>query len=219
MRSLACELILTERAHDHVLFDKSVDPNAPAPPRVAGRIVTTVAKAKEVRPFVERCVTVARKALASMEAAAALESKAEYRSSDWQTWRKSDKHAQWQSAIAPVVAARRRLIQLLGSREAANLLLEEIAPRFADRDGGYTRIVQLAKPRLGDAGPRAILEFVGKNDRVVQKAERPTFDDGEESTEEVEETAEATTEPVADEATEGETAEASSEGESEEEKS
>src|SRR5947207_2879099 len=39
------------------------------------------------------------------------------------------------------------------------------------------RIITLAKPRLGDAGPRAILEFVGVRDRQVQRAEKPTFSD------------------------------------------
>ena len=52
----------------------------------------------------------------------------------------------------------------------------EIAPRFEDRPGGYTRILKLAKPRLGDAGTRAILEFVGRNDRVRRRAERPAFE-------------------------------------------
>ena len=56
-----------------------------------------------------------------------------------------------------------------------------VAPRFADRPGGYTRIVRLAKPRLGDAGTRAILEFVGVRDRVVQRSVRPTFE-GESAT-------------------------------------
>jgi len=56
------------------------------------------------------------------------------------------------------------------------VLLEEVAPRFTDRNGGYTRILRLAKPRLGDAGPRAILEFVGQHDREQRKAPRPTFE-------------------------------------------
>jgi large subunit ribosomal protein L17 len=35
--------------------------------------------------------------------------------------------------------------------------------------------MRLAKPRLGDAGTRAILEFVGQNDRVSQKSQKPSF--------------------------------------------
>lgn len=204
LRSLASELILTERDPDHILFDKELNPNAPAPPRVQGRIVTTLAKAKEARPFVERCVTIAKQALEPLEAAAAMEPDAERRSDAWQSWRKSDRYGEWNAAVAPALAARRRLIQLLGNKEAVEILIDDIAPRFADRAGGYTRVIQLAQPRLGDAGAQAILEFVGKNDRVVQKAERPTFDDNEEETEdEVAENAsdDATTEEVAEEET------------------
>ena len=62
--------------------------------------------------------------------------------------------------MAPVVKARRRVVQLLGDKKAARIVFEVVAPRFADRPGGYTRILKLAKPRLGDAGDRAILEFV-----------------------------------------------------------
>jgi large subunit ribosomal protein L17 len=63
--------------------------------------------------------------------------------------------------MAPAVKARRRVVQLLGDKQAARIVFEEVAPRFVDRPGGYTRILKLATPRLGDAGPRAILEFVG----------------------------------------------------------
>jgi large subunit ribosomal protein L17 len=69
---------------------------------------------------------------------------------------------------------------LLGDKQAVRVLFEEVAARFADRNGGYTRILRLAKPRLGDAGERAILEFVGVRDRVVQKAVRPTIEGGSE---------------------------------------
>jgi large subunit ribosomal protein L17 len=51
-----------------------------------------------------------------------------------------------------------------------------VAPRFTERNGGYTRIVRLAKPRVGDSGTRAMLEFVGKNDRVSKKATKPSFE-------------------------------------------
>ncbi len=77
------------------------------------------------------------------------------------------------------MAARRRCVQLLGDKQAVGILFEEIAPRFEDRPGGYTRIVRLAQPRLGDAGVQAILEFVGVRDRVVQRSQKPTFEDAE----------------------------------------
>ncbi|MEO1983267.1 MAG: L17 family ribosomal protein, partial [Fuerstiella sp.] len=41
--------------------------------------------------------------------------------------------------------------------------------RFADRDGGYTRIVRLPNVRLGDAGQQALIEFVGERDRVKSR--------------------------------------------------
>jgi large subunit ribosomal protein L17 len=164
---LASALLLTER-------DAEFDDNAP---KVKGRIVTTISKAKEVRPLVEKCITIARRSLAASEAAAGLEASAERGSQEWKAWRTSDKWQAWNQAIAPVVAARRRCVTLLGNKEAVQILFDDIAPRFADRPGGYTRIVRLAKPRLGDAGTQAIFEFVGVRDRVAQKSEKPSFDD------------------------------------------
>lgn len=171
LRSLASALILTER-------DAQDDDNKP---KVKGRIITTLPKAKEVRPLVERCVTIACRALAQQEQADALNSQAERHTDSWRAWRQSPRWHQWNQAIAPVVNARRRLLQLLGNKAAVRVLCEEIAPRFVDRNGGYTRILQLAKPRLGDAGARAILEFVGVRDRQRKRAERPAFDSEEPS--------------------------------------
>lgn len=176
LRNLASALILTER-------DAEFDDNAP---KVKGRIVTTLHKAKEVRPLVEKCVTIARRSLRHQEAADQLETDADRGSDQWRSWRQSDQWQEWNKAIAPVVAARRRALRLLGDKQAVEILFDEIGPRFADRDGGYTRILKLATPRLGDAGAQAILEFVGKNDRVRQKSEKPAFDDDtvEETTDE-----------------------------------
>ena len=115
-------------------------------------------------------------ALPHQEAADDLETDAERHSEQWRAWRHSQQWQEWNQAIAPVVAARRRALRLLGDKQAVRILFEEIAPRFADRAGGYTRVLRLAKPRLGDAGTRAILELVGKNDRIRQRAARPTFD-------------------------------------------
>jgi large subunit ribosomal protein L17 len=70
---------------------------------------------------------------------------------------------------------------LLGDKAAVRILFSEIGPRFADRPGGYTRILRLAKPRLGDAGTRAILEFVGERDRTYKRSQAPRFEGQPES--------------------------------------
>jgi len=119
---------------------------------------------------VEKCVTIARKAQKHIREAESLKTNAVRGTDQWRQWRNSEKWQQWNKAIGPAVAMRRRIIQLLGSEDAATVLFDIIGPRFENRNGGYTRILKLATPRLGDAGARAILEFVGQNDRVKEKA-------------------------------------------------
>ena len=58
---------------------------------------------------------------------------------------------------------------MLRDKEAVSVLFDELASRFADREGGYTRIVRLAEVRLGDAGAQALIEFVGERDRIKSK--------------------------------------------------
>ncbi len=166
LKNLASALFLTER-------DASLDDNAPKEP---GRITTTLHKAKEVRPLIEKCITIAKKSLASADEARQYETDADRGSDTYKKWRKSDDWQKWANARAPVVTAQRRVVQLIGDREATRILFDTVAERFVDRPGGYTRILKLAVPRLGDNGQRAILELVGKNDRVKRKAERPTFE-------------------------------------------
>lgn len=174
MRMLAVSLFLTEREDDDY-FDVVLNKNVGIP-KVKGRIITTIQKAKEVRPFVEKCVTIAKNVLEAKKAADDMLPKCERRSPEWKKWRESEDWQKWNAKNAPVLAARRRLIQLLHDEKAVQVLFDIVAPRFEDRAGGYTRILRLAKPRLGDAGTRAILEFVGKNDRVKKTALKPSFD-------------------------------------------
>ncbi len=158
-RNMAVSLIKTVR----------VDEDDPDRAKVAGRIVTTVPKAKELRPFVEKLVTLARKAAVHEQAAAEFSTDAEKNTDAYQEWRKSDKWQQWSQKISPAVALRRRAFSMLRDKDAVSILFDELAERFSYRQGGYTRIVRLAEVRLGDAGAQALIEFVGERDRVKSK--------------------------------------------------
>lgn len=166
LRNLASALFLTER-------DAEFDDNKP---KVKGRIVTTLEKAKEVRPLVEKCITLARRANEQRSSAAQFGTDAERNTEAWKAWRKSDRWKQWQKAVAPAVAIRRRVLVMLGDKQAVKVLFDDVASRFKGRPGGYTRIMRLAKPRLGDAGTRAVLEFVGVRDRSAAAGPAPTVE-------------------------------------------
>ncbi len=58
------------------------------------------------------------------------------------------------------LSARRRAVSILRNKEAVKKLFDEIAPRFSDRAGGYTRIIKFARPRRGDGAPMALLTLV-----------------------------------------------------------
>jgi len=85
-----------------------------------GRIKTTEAKAKAVKPFAEQMITLGKR---------------------------GDLHA------------RRLALAELRSQDVVHQLFADVAPRFADRPGGYTRIVKLG-PRYGDAAEMVYLELV-----------------------------------------------------------
>ena len=160
-RNMASSLIRTVRA----------EPGKEGEAKTPGRIVTTVPKAKELRPFIEKLITLAKKALPHEEAARKFETTAAKNSSEWKQWRESEEWVKWAQAKAPAVDARRRAFAQLRDKEAVEILFADLAPRFADREGGYTRILRLPNRRLGDAGEQALIEFVGERDR--KKSSRP----------------------------------------------
>ena len=88
-------------------------------------------------------------------------------------WRRGPGWQEWAAARAPVVAARRRALAVAWEQRSGECAVRRNRARMVDRPGGYTRILRLATPRLGDAGTRAILEFTGMNDRAAKVASAP----------------------------------------------
>ena len=167
LKNMASSIFLTER--DELATE--IHGNTP---RVRRRITTTIQKAKEVRSIVEKCITLARKVQPAYAAADALmpeslreADKLDKQEEAYKVWRKSDDWQAWAAARTPIVNAQRKALQLLGSREAVDILFNDIAPALLeenpDRVSGFTRILKIAKPRLGDNGTQAILEILGEN--------------------------------------------------------
>jgi large subunit ribosomal protein L17 len=104
------------------------------------RIETTVPKAKELRPFVERLITIAKRGIAANDG-------------------------------IRVVNARRLVARDIHDNDVVSKLFDTIAPRFAERPGGYTRLLKLGY-RRGDSAEVAQIELVGSeyNPKAAEEA-------------------------------------------------
>jgi large subunit ribosomal protein L17 len=69
------------------------------------------------------------------------------------------------------LAARRRAFAFMQSHEAVKKLFDEIAPRFKDRNGGYTRVIKFGH-RRGDAAMLSVIEFTGSEEETKSKKPR-----------------------------------------------
>src|SRR6478736_8494279 len=115
------------------------------------RIETTVARAKELRPFVERIISVAKRSLKQAD-----------------------------SAIGNV-NARRTVSTDIFNRDVVTKLFAEIAPRYADRSGGYTRMLRLGR-RRGDDAEIAQVELIGSEFDPAAEVKKTEGEGGEEPT-------------------------------------
>ncbi len=133
-----------------------------------GRITTTEAKARTLRPYAERLITKAKK---------------------------GDLHN------------RRLVLRDVRDKGVVHALFEEIAPRYAERPGGYTRITKLG-PRKGDNAPMAVIELVTEEYVAKAKPAKETAPAPAEEAPAAEAETEATEAPAEETAAEAETAEA-----------
>jgi large subunit ribosomal protein L17 len=122
------------------------------------RIRTTTPKAKELRPIIERYITLAKRAIATGDPIKVL-------------------HARRliQARLGPV--AKIELVDGVGESinqgNVVEKIFKDLAPRFADRPGGYTRIIKTSYRRLGDNGETALIEFLKEGEvKVVVKKEK-----------------------------------------------
>jgi len=97
------------------------------------RIITTTAKAKEMRTLAEKVITMAKK---------------------------PDK-----------LHGRRLANKIVRTDQARTKLMRVLGPRYEHRDGGYTRIMKLAKPRKGDGADMSVIEYVDRPGEI--RAARP----------------------------------------------
>ncbi len=120
-----------------------------------GQITTTVPKAKSLRPFVEKLITAAKKGdLASRRRVIAALG--------------GDKPMIVEEDHPDV--ERNKYGEIIKSPKVVKHLFDEIAPKYADRSGGYTRIIRLGTHRVGDGSDLCVIQLISEEDTGPQVA-------------------------------------------------
>lgn len=131
-----------------------------------GEIRTTQAKAKAVQPFIERCITIAKQG--DFHARRQLEQRLNDRMIHVWVADPAVKESKKDNDYFDLPSEDDIEFNRYGdARKAPRLvqhILTNIAPRYADRDGGYTRIVKLGTNRLGDGADYVLLQLVGEEE-------------------------------------------------------
>ena len=117
-----------------------------------GQITTTVPKAKSLQPFVEKLITIAKKGdlTARRRLIAALGNPIIVRNDQDED------------------VVRNAYGEVVGGPRLVKKIVEEIAPKYADRNGGYTRIIKLGKHRIGDASDLCVIQLVSGEEEGPQ---------------------------------------------------
>lgn len=151
-----------------------------------GEIRTTLPKAKDIRPFAEKLVQLAMDGgLAARQRAIALLSDRAIIPSQYQADYDKMRDAKREKVLRARSGRRNRLGKAKGglpftAESVIHRLFSDIGPKMKERNqtrhcaGGYTRIIKLADRRVGDAGPLALLQWVGKDDKPRPKSSAKT---------------------------------------------
>ncbi len=139
-----------------------------------GQVVTTLPKAKAVQPLVEKIVTLAKRGDLHARRLVIAKLGRDRQGFDWLYLPKNASDAEKEavnnlreraSSFFPVPESsqveRNRYGELRSSPKIVKHIFENVAPRFKDRAGGYTRIIKLGRHRVGDASELVVIQFVG----------------------------------------------------------
>lgn len=139
-----------------------------------GQITTTITRAKAMQPMVEKIVTLAKRGDVHSRRLVAAKLGHDRKAFEWlyvgrrdseeqrsQVKRVADRASAFFSIPDASTVERNRYGEVRKSPRLVKHIFENVAPRFKDRAGGYTRIVKLGRFRVGDAGELCIIQFVG----------------------------------------------------------